>query len=70
MIVHQAARFTNDPKLSRERAVHRIARCLKATKDEDIIFDQNKVHGIECYVDADFAGGWDKADLRNPEAVL
>ena len=67
---HQAARFTNDPKLSHERAVHRIARYLKATKDKGIIYDPKSVKGVECYVDADFAGGWDKADSGNPEAVL
>lgn len=70
MPVHQAARFTNDPKLSHERAVHRIARYLKGTKDKGIIYDPKATHGIECYVDADFAGGWDKADSGNPEAVL
>ena len=70
MAVHQAARFTNDPKLSHERAVHRIARYLKATKDKGIIYDPKSVKGVECYVDADFAGGWDKADSGNPEAVL
>ena len=36
--VHQAARFTIDPKLSHKRAVHRIARYLKGTKDKRIIF--------------------------------
>ena len=29
--VHQAARFTNDPKFSHERAVHRIVRYIKGT---------------------------------------
>ena len=62
MAVHHAARFTNNPKLSHERAVRRIVRYLKATKDKGIIYNPNKAHGIECYIDADFAGGWDKAD--------
>jgi hypothetical protein len=70
MACHQAARFTNDPKLSHERAVHRIARYLKATKNKGIIYDPKSVKGVECYVNADFAGGWDKADSGNPEAVL
>ena len=50
--------------------MHRIGRYLKATKDKGMVFTPNGDKGLECYVDADFAGGWDKADSRNPEAVL
>ena len=37
---------------------------------EGISFKPDGSRGIECYVNADFAGGWDKADLGNPEAFL
>ena len=70
MATYQVARFCIAPKLSYERAVHRIGRYLKATKDKEIIFTPDGDKGLECYVDADFAGGWDKADSGNPEAVL
>ena len=70
MAVHQAARFTMNPKLSHERAVHRIARYLKATKNKGIILDPKSKHGAVCYVDADFAGCWDKANSGSAEAVL
>ena len=44
MATHQAARFYIAPKLSHERAVHRIGIYLKPTKDKCIIFrpDRNK----------------------------
>ena len=33
-------------------------------------FIPDKSKGIECYVDANFAGNWDKAHANNPENVL
>ena len=70
MAFHQETRFTIDPKLSHERVVHRIGRYLKATRDKWIIYNPKSKNGVEWYVHADFAGGWDKADSGNPEAVL
>ena len=35
-----------------------------------MIFTPNGDMGLEYYVDAAFAGGWDRADSGNPEAVL
>ena len=65
MAVHQCARFSADPKLSHERAVKRFARYILGTKSKGISFK-----GIQCYVDADFAGGWNREDPSNPENVL
>ncbi len=70
MAVHQCARFCNDPKLSHERAVKRIARYLLGTKDKGIICQPDPSRGLECIVDADFAGGWDRGDSDNPENVM
>ena len=44
MATHQTARFYIAPKLSHERAVHRIGRYIKATQDKGIISrpDENK----------------------------
>jgi hypothetical protein len=55
---HQCARFSANPKLSHERAVKRIIRYLKGTSDKGLILKPDITKGIECYVDADFAGGY------------
>ena len=70
MVTHQASRLSIDQKNYHERAVHRIGRYLKGTSSIGFIFRPKKVKGLECYVDVDFAGGWDKADASNPEAVM
>ena len=70
MAVNQAARFSNDPKLSHERAIHRICKYLLGTRDKGIIFKPDKTKGVECFVDADFAGGWSKADAYSAENVM
>ena len=69
-IVHQTARFANDPKISHERAIKRIGRYLKGTKNKGIILKPDKKKGIECYVDADFAGGWDKNNSEDVASVF
>ena len=68
--VHQCARFSSEPKLCHEKAVKRIVRYLKKTKDKGMNLKVNATKGIECFVDADFAGGYDKTDATNPRDVL
>jgi hypothetical protein len=58
MATHQLARFCQDPRLSHEQATTRLGRYLAHTKDRDIVYEPDKSTGIECYVDADFTGGW------------
>ena len=70
MATYQVARFSIDPNLSHERAVHRNGRYLKKTSNKGFIFRPKKVKGLEYYVDINFADGWDKADAFNPEAVM
>ena len=70
MVVHQCVRCSKYPKLAHEQAVSKIGKYLLATKDRGIKFKPDSSKGIECYVDADFAGAWDKADANNPENVL
>ena len=70
MATHQCARFSNDPKLSHERAVKRIGRYLLDTRDKGIIYEPDISRGLECFVDADFAGGWKDGDHSSPESVL
>ena len=66
MATHQAAIFSIDPKLSYERAVHRIGRHLKGTSDKGFIFRPDKIKGLECYADAYFTGRLDNDDASNP----
>ena len=68
--VHQCARFSTNPKLSHERAVKRIVRYLKGTKDKGIILRPNPQEGIKCYVDADFAGGYSEDTKDDPMSVF
>ena len=67
MAVHQCARYSVSPKLSHERTVKRIDRYLLGTQDRGIAFKPDDSNGLVCYVDADFAGGWDKENPDDPE---
>ena len=60
MAVHQCARFCVDPKITHERAIMRIGKYLLGSKDRGVKFSLDSSRGLECYVDADFAGSWDK----------
>ena len=68
--VHQCARFCENPKMSHEKAVKRIIRYLKRTKDKGLMMTIDKSKGIECFVDADFAGGFNKEKSTNPRDCL
>ena len=70
MATPQCARFCSDPKASHERAVRYIGKYLLGTKSRGVKFEPDPTRGIECFVDADFAGGWNKVDSDNPENVL
>jgi hypothetical protein len=58
--VHQCARFTHNPRRGHLQAVKQIIRYLVGTKDEGLIFEPTKEPTVDCYVDADFCGGFDK----------
>lgn len=68
--VHQAARFSADPKLIHEQAVKRIVRYLKGTSDKGILLKPDNSRGIECFVDASFAGDWLKDRADDPLSVV
>ena len=70
MATHQCARFNNDPHLSHERAVKRIGRYLLDTRDKGMIYRPDITQGLECYVDADFSGGWKDGNHDSPESVF
>ena len=70
MPVHQCARFSSNPKRSHEKALIKIVRYLKGTKDKGIILNADKSRGIECYVDASFAPGWRAEDANEASNLL
>ena len=70
MAIHQCARFNKSPKLSHERAITRICRYLLSDPKKGIIYKPNHLLGVQCYVDADFAGGWLQNDADNPKNLL
>ena len=67
--VHQAARFTHNPKHSHAQAVKRIVRYLVSTRERGTIFKPNLDEGLDCYVDADFAGLYGYEDEQDPVSV-
>lgn len=40
------------------------------SRDRGIIYKPDTSRGLECYVDADFAGGWQKADAESADSVM
>ena len=65
MAVHQCARFSQDPRITHERAITYIGKYLLERKERGIKLAPDPSRGTECFVDADFAGSWDKADDGN-----
>jgi hypothetical protein len=69
MAVQQCARFCNDPKQEHEEAVKRICRYLMKTKDKGLTLRPDKTRGLECFVDADWAGSWRNRSCNDPLSV-
>ena len=68
--VHQTARFCNNPKLHHEQAITRIGRYLLGRQEKGIKYKIDLSKGLECYADADFAGGWDQTDPHNASNLM
>ena len=68
--VHSCARFSISAKLMHEQAVKRICRYLKGTQDKGIILNPEERRGIECYVDASFAGDYEKDRAEDAATLL
>jgi hypothetical protein len=69
MVTHQCARFSVNPMRSHEQAVIQIGRYFLSTKEKGTIYKPDPLQGIEVFADADFAGGWVRADAMNAENV-
>ncbi len=70
MATHQCTWFNNNAKLCHKQVVKRICKYLLGSMDKGLILKPNLTRGLECYVNADFAGGWSSGDHTNPKAVL
>jgi hypothetical protein len=57
--VHQCARFSSNPRYEHGKAIKHIGQYLMGTKEKGIECTPSD-EGLVCYVDADFAGNWDK----------
>ena len=65
-VVQQCARFANDPKRMHEEALKHICHYLLRTKDQGLIYHPDRKRGLECYVDADWAGSWHQDQSHDP----
>jgi Reverse transcriptase (RNA-dependent DNA polymerase) len=63
--VHQAARYSHDPRTNHTDAVRRICRYLKDTPEQGMYLRPNG-HSFEVYADADFCGLWGIEDANKP----
>ncbi len=67
---HQLAQSCQDPRLSHEQATTCLGGYLAHTKDRGIVYEPDKSLGIECYVDADFTGGWNITTSADADTVM
>ena len=66
MATQQCARFCNIPNQEHEEAVKRICRYLLKTRDKGLVLRPNRSKGLECFVDADWAGSWKQRSSNDP----
>jgi hypothetical protein len=48
----------------------RIGRYLLGTRTRGIIYEPDSSKGLECYVDADFAGGWSNENADDADNIM
>ena len=59
---HQCARYVSDPKKSHALSERWLERYLLHSQRTGIRFKADITRGLELFVDASFAGNWDKQD--------
>jgi hypothetical protein len=50
--------------------VKRIVRYLKVTRDQGLIIKPDATKGVQCYIDADFVGGYSAETSGDPVSVF
>ncbi|KAL7474813.1 hypothetical protein ACHAW6_000767 [Cyclotella cf. meneghiniana] len=58
--VHQAAKYSANPRLENEEAIVYIVKYLKVKRHIGLRFKPDPSKGFQCYCDGDFAGNWNK----------
>ena len=53
-----------------EKSIKRLGRYLSHTRKEGIVYNPDTSKGLECYVDADFAGGWQESNTDDAYNVI
>eukprot|EP00957_Ditylum_brightwellii_P101233 7714469-Ditylum_brightwellii.AAC.1 len=73
--VHQCARFCSDPNASHETVVKHIVRYLLTTREKNGVqpayglnMRPDMTRGLEVYVDALFAGDWERSWSDDPKS--
>ena len=61
---HQCARFAAVPKKSHSHVVRWLGRYLLHSRKKGMQFRADLTPGLEVFVDASFAGNWDKKDAQ------
>ena len=64
--VSQCARYIHNTRRSHEIALLRIGQYLRGTATEGLTMTPNSSLGLDCFVDADFAGLWGSDDPQDP----
>jgi hypothetical protein len=52
-----------------EQAIMRIGWYILSTREKGMTYKPDFLKGLEVYVDADFADGWDPADPGNADNI-
>ena len=69
LAVQQCAKFNNAPNREHEEAIKRICRYLLKRKEKGLVCKPDRNRGLECYVDADFAGSWEKNNDTDEQSL-
>ena len=56
--------------LSHKKENKRLGRYLSHTRKEGIVYSPDTSKGLECYVDTDFAGGWQEENSDDADNVM
>jgi hypothetical protein len=64
--VNCCARYMFNPRLSHEKALKRIGRYLKATRDKGLVFKPSGMLTVAAFPDADFAGLYGHEKVTDP----
>ena len=67
--VQQCSRFCNNPNKDHVEAVKRMCRYLLKTRYQGLVMQPDLSKGLECYVDADWAGAWTHRSSFDPSST-